>query len=232
MLKGKKKPLSRQTSTESQGTKTGDSINNLIEKATAKLTEEKQRRTSIDGDGAGGLLEELLVKANKKTIEDKKAAEEAVNKKVEGLKAKSNKEQGANVDNTETKKKKKKVVKSTAPKKATSNELPPEAAVPILNGHSEEGEAKLEKAAAIPTTPHIEVKKAPPIPQELRKASPTNLTVEPDTDDSKREWSPTPAPRTRRQRSPLQLQKACANGKPPIPDGPSPPPPDDQVKNI
>ena len=53
-----------------------------------------------------------------------------------------------------------------------------------------------------------------------------------EIDEGKREWSPTPAPRTRRQRSPLTpltRKAAKVNGeRPPIPDGPSPPPPKDE----
>jgi hypothetical protein len=254
VLKAKKKPISRQTS----------------------VAEEDSKKTVANGGLDGGVLGEIMGKANKKMGEEKRAAEEAVSKRIVAMRKqkqeeveKAAQEQGQEQHNaitsaseellkngdeaTEatTMKKKKLVVKKKEANaeddnaKATDNTSSKVGSESSVETVVEKEEVTgilasniFSKNSSNVSTP---VKYIEPLTEEH---SITDATVQPESkktipsstntlsveEEVGMERVPTPTPRRRRLRSPAPPLggKTTLNGKPPIPDGHSNPPPEDE----
>ena len=224
-------------------------------------------------------MELMKSKVNKKAAEDKKAAEEAVQKRLDDMKNKAANDDGgvkavdslvikAPEDSKDPKDSNSlKDLKDPSVSKDFKDSKPLEIVEPKSGSEvvaPKKKKKKVSKAVVekvkeeVAEVPKVDVVQDPPKENIEIKTSivdkvisemaagdnqPKNRLAVVERDppigelesEGKREWSPTPAPRTRRQRSPLTplRRMAKANGeRPPIPDGPSPPPPKDEDESL
>ena len=185
-------------------------------------------------NGEGAEVGELMKsKVNKKAAEDKKAAEEAVQKRLDDMKNKAaNDDDGVKDQDSKSAKVSKDSKDSVVSK--DSNESKPvgivepkseSAVVPPKKKKKKVAKAEERAKEEVAEVPKVDVVQDPPKENSEARASIVDKVIsemaeenqpknrlavvdrdpakgEPDN-NGKREWSPTPAPRTRRQRSPL-----------------------------